>query len=137
MKIKFFLLFTLTIFLLSGCTMFYVDPYVEPKFGNMAVDAWFNEKDLGKLRKKADNIDEIVSRSCEFIESKKNKYVFKCKLTVKEKGETVIPLSKNTVKYVYAVFIKKMGSKYDYKVYNSKYTKGKNYVWQDDKYLDY
>ena len=137
MKIKFFLLLILIIFLFSGCTMFHIDPYVETKYGEMAVDSWFKDKQLGKLRKKADNIDEIVSRSCEFVESKKNKYVFKCKLTIKEKGETVIPLSKNTVKYVYAVFIKKSGNKYDYKVYNSKYTKNKNDVWKEDKYLNY
>lgn len=131
MKIKFFLILTITIFLLSGCKF---DPYQDPKYGEMAIDDWFQEETLGKIRKNIENIDEIVSKTCQFVESKSNKYVFDCELVYKEQGETVIPLSKNSKMNIYAVFIKEKGKTYDYKVYNSK-SKGK--PWQEDEYLKY
>ncbi len=131
MKIKFFLIFSLTILLLSGCSF---DPYQESKYGEMAIDAWFSSKVLGDTRKKALNIDEIISKNCEFLESKENKYVFSCKIVYKEKGETVIPLSKNSTMNVYVVFIKEKGKSYDYKVYNPS---SKNKVWEEDEYLNY
>ena len=131
MKFKLILLLIITIFVLSGCSL---DPYKQPKYGEMAIDAWFNNKILGEKRKEIEKIDEIVSKECKYIESKKNKYVFSCKLIYKEKGETVIPLSKNSEMNVYVVFIKKSGNKYDYKVYNSKSEKG---IWKNDEYLDY
>ena len=81
-----------------------------------------------------EKIDEIVSRDCSFLENKKNKYVFSCKLVYKERGETVIPLSKNSTMNIYVVFIKKSGNKYDYKVYDSSSKKG---IWKTDKYLKY
>ena len=134
MKSKFIFLTIVITFLLSGCVL---DPYQNPKYGEMAVDAWFSNKTLGETRKTAENIDKIVSKECEFIESKENKYVFNCKITYKEKGETVIPLSKNSVMSVYVVFIKENGKTYDYKVYNSKYTKSGDKIWEQDEYLDY
>lgn len=133
MRIKFFLMFLITIIFVTGCA---VSPYKNDKYGEMAIDAWFNSKTLGEVRKSAENINEIVSRECSFVTSKFNKYVFKCKITYKEKGETVIPLSKNSVMEVYALFIKESGKKYDYKVYNSKYTK-EDKIWEKDEYLDY
>ena len=133
MRIKYFLLFLLIVLCMSGCSL---DPYVEPKYGEMAVDSWFNDKTLGEVRRNSENINEIVSTLCEYVESKSNKYVFKCKVTYKEQGETVIPLSKNSVVTVYSVFIKKKGNKYDFKVYNSKYTK-EDKIWEQDEYLGY
>lgn len=118
---------------LTGCQL---SPYKNSKYGEMAVDSWFNSEVLGEVRKSAENINEIVSRECTFVTSKFNKYVFKCKITYKEKGETVIPLSKNSVTDVYALFIKESGNKYSSKVYNSKYTKEEK-IWEKDEYLDY
>lgn len=131
MRIRLFLILMIVIFLLTGCA---IDPYQKPKYGELAIDAWFSNKTLGKVRKKAENIDEIISKNCTFVESKANKYVFSCKIVYKENGETVIPLSKNSTIHVYAVFIKKSGKKFDYKVYNSS---SKDKVWLDDEYLDY
>lgn len=118
---------------LTGCQL---SPYKNSKYGEMAVDSWFNSEVLGEVRKSAENINEIVSRECTFVTSKFNKYVFKCKITYKEKGETVIPLSKNSVTDVYVLFIKESGNKYSSKVYNSKYTKEEK-IWEKDEYLDY
>ena len=137
MKIKFFLLIIITTFFLCGCTINYLDPYTKPKYGEMSIDSWFKDKKLGKLRKKAEDIDEIVSHKCTYLENRRNKYVFECTLTITEQGETVIPLSKHIKKKVYTVFIKEKGNKYSSKVYNSKYTKEKTKVWKEDKYLEY
>jgi len=130
MKIKFVLIILIILFT-SGCSL---DPYRKPKYGEMAIDAWFNSEHLGETRKNIENISEIVSRECTFVENKANKYVFHCKITYKEKGETVIPLSKNSVMHVYAIFIKESLDKYDYKVYNSSY---KDEIWTMDDYLEY
>ena len=137
MKTKFLLLLIISAFLLSGCSYTIVDPYKKPKYGEMAVESWFKDKNLGKLRKKAERIDRIVKTECSYIEKKSNKYVFKCKLTITEQGETVIPLSKHETKYVYAVFIKEKNDKYKSMVYNSKYTKNKEKIWKTDKNLNY
>ena len=100
----------------------------------MTIDAWFKSKYLGETRKSIENIDETIAKQCTFIESKGKKYVFSCEIIYKEKGETVIPLSKNSTMNVYAVFIKEKGNKYDYKVYNSS---SKEKVWEQDEYLNY
>lgn len=131
MKIKFFFISLITIILLTGCSL---DPYKDPKYGEMAIDAWFKDETLGETRKKIENIDEIVSKTCSFVESKRNKYVFSCELVYKEKGETVIPLSKNSKMTIYSVFIKERGKTYDTKVYNSK---SKGNPWEEDEYLNY
>lgn len=131
MRMKRCILIFLIVFLFSGCAL---TPYKKGKYGEMAIDAWYNDRTLGEVRKKAENLDEIVSRECKFLESKRNKYVFKCEVIYKEKGETVIPLSKNSKMKLYVVFIKEKGNKYDYKVYNSS---SKNGVWKLDEYLDY
>ena len=131
MKTKYIILMIVMLISLSGC-MF--SPYANPKFGGMAIDAWFSDKDLGQIRKNIELIDEIVDKSCTYVESRNNKYVFKCEITYKEKGETVIPLSKHSKKKVYVVFIKKSGNKYDSKVYNSS---SPNNVWRTDEYLEY
>lgn len=131
MKIRLFLLICISIFITTGC---FLAPYMKPKYGEMAIDSWFTNKTLGEVRKKAENIDEIVSRKCTYLENKGNKYVFSCEIVYKEKGETIIPLSKNSTIKVYSVFIKESGTKYDYKVYNSSY---KNKVWLEDEYLNY
>ena len=137
MKKKFFLLLVLTTFLLSGCSLPFLDPYRNPKYGEMAVDSWFKDKSLGKLRKKAERIDKIVKTECSYVENSGNKYVFKCKLTITEQGETVIPLSKHETRYVYTVFIKEKDNKYKSVVYNSKYSKNKEKIWKEDKNLNY
>ena len=131
MKIKYFLVLLITTFLLSGCSF---DPYQDSKYGELAIDAWFESEYLGETRKNIENIDEIISKECTFIEGKGNKYVFSCEIVYKEKGETVIPLSKNSTIDVYAVFIKEKGNTYDYKVYNSS---SKDKVWEEDEYLNY
>lgn len=131
MEKRLFIVSILIVLFLTGCVF---DPYKKSKYGEMAIDSWFSNKTLGEVRKKAENMDEIVSRSCSYVEHNKNKYVFSCKIVYKEKGETVIPLSKNTSIKVYAVFIKESGNKYNYKVYNSSSDKD---VWKNDKYLDY
>lgn len=131
MKIRFILLMIGTTFILSGCGF---NIYQSPKYGELAVDAWFSDKYLGETRKTIENIDEIVSRECAFLENQSNKYVFSCKIVYKEKGETVIPLSKNSAMKVYVVFIKESGNNYDYKVYNSSSSDG---VWKTDIYLNY
>ena len=118
-------------FFLTGCS---IDPYKNSKYGKMSIDAWFSDKELGDKRKEVEKIDEIVSKECSFLENKGNKYVFSCKLVYKERGETVIPLSKNSTMNLYVVFIKKSGNKYDYKVYNSSSEKG---IWKTDEYLKY
>ena len=128
------LLIFLIVFLLSGCTLIY--PYENPKYGSMAIDAFFSDKTLGVKRKEIFDIDEIVSSECNFLERKSNKYVFSCKVTYKEKGETVIPLSKNSVMNVSVVFIKKLGKTYDYRVYSPDY-KEKDRVWEQDDSLNY
>ena len=131
MRFRFILLMIITMFILSGCVF---DIYQSPKYGELVIDAWFSDKYLGETRKTIENIDEIVSKECTFLENKSNKYVFSCKIVYKEKGETVIPLSKNSTMKVYAVFIKNSGNKYGYKVYNSSSSDG---VWKNDIYLNY
>lgn len=131
MKVKVCFLTFLILLLLCGCA---IDPYKKSKYGEMVIDAWFSEQNLGEVRKKAENMDEIVSKECNFLENKNNKYVFSCKIVYKEKGETVIPLSKNSTIDVYVVFIKENGNKFDYKVYNSS---SKKDVWKNDKSLNY
>ena len=131
MKKSKIMLVIIIVLLLSGCVF---DPYKKPKYGEMAIDAWFNDKTLGESRKKAENMDEMVSKKCTYVENKDNKYVFSCKIIYKEKGETVIPLSKNSTINVYTVFIKEKGNKFNYKVYNSSSERG---IWKLDKELNY
>ena len=131
MWIRCFFIIFISMFFLTGCN---IDPYQNGKYGELAIDAWFNSKQLGEIRKDIENIDEIVSKECLFLESKGNKYVFSCEIVYKEQGETVIPLSKNSKLNVYAVFIKEKGNKYGYKVYNSSL---KDKVWEQDEYLGY
>ena len=131
MKKNRIILIIIIVLLLSGC-MF--DPYKKPKYGEMAIDTWFSNKVLGENRKKAENMDEMLSRECTYIENKDNKYIFSCKIVYKEKGETVIPLSKNSTINVYTVFIKEKGNMFDCKVYNSS---SENKVWQEDQELNY
>ena len=131
MKKSKIIVMSIIVLILSGCVF---DPYRKPKYGEMAIDAWFSDKTLGENRKKAENMDEMVSRKCNYIENKNTKYVFSCKIVYKEKGETVIPLSKNSTINVYTVFIKEKGNKFDCKVYNSS---SENKVWQNDTELNY
>lgn len=133
MKVRIIMLLILVLFLVSGCSIS-ISPYRNSKYGSIAIDAWFSNKTLGDIRKETENIDEIVSKDCKFLENRNNKYVFSCKVVYKEKGETVIPLSKNSTMNLYVVFIKESGNKYDYKVYNSS---SKNGVWKNDEYLNY
>lgn len=131
MKIKKYILLFLILIMLSGCSL---SPYKKSKYGELAISTWFSNSTLGETRKKIENLDEIISKECKYLESRKNKYVFSCKVVYKEKGKTVIPLSKNSNMILYAVFIKEKGNKYDVKVYNSSSKKG---VWRLDEYLNY
>lgn len=133
MRVRLFFLFFTIILFITGCSL---DPYCNGKYGVLSIDSWFSDKELGEVRMKNANISEIVSSSCEFYESKGNKYVFDCKVTYKEIGETVIPLSKNSSMNVIAVFIKESGDKYDCKVYSDIY-KLKSRAWENDEYLNY
>ena len=65
MKIEYVIFYIFICFFLTGCVL---NPYHNPKFGEKCIDSWFNyEKDsLGETRKKIENIDEIVSRTCSF-----------------------------------------------------------------------
>ena len=130
MKTK-YLLLILLVFLSTGCI---ISPYKNSKYGDLALESWFNDKTLGEKRKEIENINQIISSDCKYLEHKSNKYVFKCKLEYTAKGETVIPLSKHSKVDLYVVFIKKSGNKFDSKVYNSSSKEG---IWEKDQYLDY
>ena len=131
MKTSRIILAVIIVLLISGCVF---DPYRKAKYGEMAIDAWFSNKTLGESRKKAENMDEIVSRDCTYVENKENKYVFSCEIVYKEKGETVIPLSKNSTINVYVIFIKEKDNRFNYKVYNSL---SNDKVWEEDEKLNY
>lgn len=125
------LILLISVFILTGCVF---SPYRNSKYGDIAVKSWFNDETLGEKRKQIENIDQIVSSDCNYLEHSNNKYVFLCNVEYTAKGETVIPLSKHSNIDLYVVFIKKAGNKYDSKVYNSTSKEG---VWKLDEYLDY
>ncbi len=126
-------IFLIIIFSLTGCTF---DPYENSIYGEKVIDSWFNyQKDeLGKTRMNIENIHEIESRKCNFLEKNKNIYIFTCDIKYKEIGETIIPLSKSKTLTLYAVFILNDNGTYNYKVYNSSYEKG---IWLEDNELNY
>lgn len=127
------IIFIVLIFSLTGCTF---SPYENSIYGEKVIDSWFNyEKDnLGKTRMNIENIHEIESKECTFLEKNNNIYIFKCNIKYKEIGETVIPLSKSKTLSLYAVFILNNDGTYNYKVYNSSYEEG---IWLEDKELNY
>lgn len=134
MRIKRILLFMVLIFCLNGCSL---DPYSNPKFGEQVIDSWFSyvdgENDLGSVRKSVEDIDTIEDKVCEFIEKYKDNYIFKCTLTYKEKGETVIPFSKSKTLDLYALFNPNSEDEtFTYKVYNSS---SKKNIWREDEEL--
>lgn len=121
------------IFSLTGCTL---DPYENSIYGENVIDSWFGLEtdDLGKTRMEIENIHQIESRSCKYLEKNKNIYIFTCDIKYKEIGETIIPLSKSKTLSLYAVFILNNDGTYNYKVYNSSYEKG---IWLNDEKLNY
>lgn len=121
------------IFSLTGCTL---DPYENSIYGEKVIDSWFGyeKDDLGETRLKMENIHQIESRSCKYLEKNKNIYIFTCDIKYKEIGETIIPLSKSKTLSLYAVFILNNDGTYNYKVYNSSYEKG---IWLNDEELNY
>lgn len=121
------------IFSLTGCTL---DPYENSIYGENVIDSWFGLEtdDLGKTRMEIENIHQIESRSCKYLEKNKNIYIFTCDIKYKEIGETIIPLSKSKTLSLYAVFILNNDGTYNYKVYNSSYEKG---IWLNDEELNY
>ncbi len=129
MKVKY--LFVLVIcFLLTGCIF---NPYHNPKFGEVAIDAWFGDDNLGDIRKKIENINEIIDRHCVYLEDNGSSYVYKCEVVYQPIGETVIPLSKNKTISLYAVYTP-FDKSFSYKVYNSSSCDG---VWKLDDDLKY
>ena len=129
-----YLIFLLLIsFMLTGC---FLDPYKNEKYGVQVIEAWFSykngEDDLGKTRKTIEDISSIDETKCDFIEKYKSNYVFKCQLTYKKTGETIIPFAKELTMDVYAVFTPEKNNEFTYKVYNSK---SEENVWKTDKTL--
>lgn len=135
MKKNIFLIFLIfLIFFFVGCVL---DPYKNEKYAKLVIDNWFNyqngDDDLGKTRRKIENISTIEDTNCEFVTKYKNSYIYKCIIEYKEIGETVIPFANAKKKNVYAVFTPLKGDKYTYKVYNSK---SKDKVWENDEELE-
>ena len=132
MKNKYIFLGLLIIlsFMVTGCFM---DPYKNEKFGVKAIESWFSykngEDDLGKTRRKIENISNIDKTTCKFIEKYKTNYIFKCELTYKAIGETVIPFASAKTIELYTVFTPKSSNEFTYKVYNSKSKEG---IWKTD-----
>lgn len=128
MKIKIFSLISLSL-ILTGC---FLNPYTNSKYGNQVIDAWFSYKDgsndLGKTRRTVEDIASIDDVKCKYIEKYKSNYIFKCNLTYKELGETVIPFSKAKTLDLYAVFTPNKDN-FTYKVYNSTSEEG---IWLKD-----
>ena len=131
MKRKIITIFILC-FLTTGC---FLDPYTNPKYGKQAIEAWFSYKDgdndLGKTRRSVENIGTINDQECKFIEKYKSNYIFKCTVTYKEQGETIIPFSKAKTLDLYTVFIPNK-TEFTYKVYNSSSVNG---IWKTDEDL--
>lgn len=132
MKVKGILIIFSLCFLLTGCI---VNPYHNPKFGEDAIDAWFSysEDNLGETRKSLENIKEIISKSCVYLEDNGSIYIYKCEVVYQPIGETVIPLSRNKTISLYVAF-KPDGDSYTYRVYSSS---SKNGVWKLDDDLNY
>ena len=129
MKVKY--LFVLFIcFLLTGCIF---NPYHDSKFGEIVIDTWFNEDDLGDVRKKIENINEIIDRSCVYLEDNGSNYVYECELVYRPIGETVIPLSKNKTILLFAIY-SPFDNTFSYRVYNSNSEYG---IWKLDNDLKY
>lgn len=137
MKTIKFIPLVLTIFALTGCAI--PTPYMDGKFGEKAVDAWFSykngEDDLGQTRKKLENIQTIEKTTCKYLENDfHNRYVYSCEISYKPIGETVIPLSQNETINVYAIFIPKKDGTFTYRVYSSDSKEG---IWKEDPDLNY
>ena len=66
-------------FFLTGC-----DNYKDESYGEQIINSWFNysydDVDLGKTRRKLEQIKEIESTSCTFITKYKSNYIYKCNL---------------------------------------------------------
>lgn len=136
MKMKLTVLMFLVMVFLTGCSY---SPYMDGKFGEKAVDAWFSYKngddDLGQVRRKIENIQEIEEVTCQYLENDlKGKYVYQCELSYKPIGETVIPLSQSETLKVYAVFIPSQDGTFKYRVYHSDSNDG---IWKEDSNLNY
>lgn len=112
---------------LTGC-----DHYKDGSYAEKIIISWFNYKtddvDLGKIRRKIESIAEIEDVSCDFVTKYKKNYIYKCNLTYKEIGETLIPLGEVKTKSVYAALIP-YKNKFTYKVYNST---SENKIWEKD-----
>ena len=107
-------------FFLTGC---FLDPYRRGNYAEEAIDKWFyyenGEDDLGKTRRKLEDISSIKEKSCEYVSNDDyNRYIYKCVITYTPIGETVIPLSKNEEKTIYVALVFSSDS-YTYRVYNS------------------
>ncbi len=128
MKIKILFLICLSL-TLTGC---FLDPYTNEKYGEQVINSWFTYKDgsndLGAVRKRVEDISSIDEIECKFVEKYNNNYIFKCTLTYKELGETVIPFSQAKKLALYAVFTPNKDN-YTYKVYNSS---SEENIWLSD-----
>ena len=124
------------IFLCTGCLL---DPYKNEDDAVSAVNAWFTYKndkdDLGKTRKKQEQINTINDIKCQYVEKDDYlRYVYKCKITYTPSGKTIIPLAKDEEISVYTVLSYNDDRTYEYIVYNSK---SKDKIWLEDDELNY
>ena len=76
-----------------------------------------------------EKIKEIETTSCNYFTKYKSNYIYKCKLTYKEIGETLIPLGEVKTKDIYAVLIPYKNNTFTYKVYNSS---SEDKIWEKD-----
>jgi len=136
MKKKIMLLIII-ILMASGCLK--LDPYKNEINAASAIDSWFNyqngETGLGTTRRKLEKIDEIVSKTCKYIENdNNNNYIFSCTITYKAISDTVIPLSKNEKINVYVALTFKDDRTFNYMIYKSG---SEDKVWLKDELLNY
>lgn len=133
MKKVFFLIFIFVFIFV----VFFIDPYKNSEFAYSAIDSWYSYKngddDLGKTRRKLENINIIKEKKCKYKEHKNNIYIYECNIVYSPIGETVIPLAKNeSIDVIVAITFNK--DNYKYRVYSSKADKD---VYKNDLELGY
>lgn len=122
------------IFLLTACDK---GIYKNPEYAKDAVYAWFsyneNNVDLGKTRRKQEEMNELKNVTCEYLENdNKNNYIYVCNIEYSVLGETLIPLAKNNEREVVVALTFNDDMTYNYIVYNSKYKKEDKFWYNDD-----
>lgn len=133
---KIIIILLTVIFFMTGCIF---DPYKKTDIPIVAIDEWFfykeNDIDLGKIRRKLENIDKIKNKECIYLENDDySHYVYKCNIEYNPQGETIIPLSETKKIMVYVVITYHNDNTYEYIIYNST---SENMVWKKDPTLNY